>query len=235
MNDGGRATKEERTADFFQVVQARRSIRRYRDRPVPREQIQALLDAARWAPSAHNRQPWRFAVIESAVSKHALAAAMGMRLRADLERDGMAREAIEKDATRSYRRITGAPVVIVVCVTMRDMDAYADERRRQAEYLMATQSVAMATQNLLLAAHASGLGACWMCAPLFVPETVREVLNLDSDWEPQALVTLGYPAETKMKSRDELSGQTKFMDAASPDPLQSETGNPLANARENRE
>ena len=60
---------------------------------------------------------------------------------------------------------------------------------------MAIQSVALAAQNLLLTAHAAGLGACWRCAPLFCPDTVRETLSLPSDWEPQALITIGYPAE----------------------------------------
>jgi nitroreductase len=59
---------------------------------------------------------------------------------------------------------------------------------------MAVQSVAMAVQNLLLAAHAEGLGACWMCAPLFCPDTVREAMGLPEDWEAQAVITLGYPA-----------------------------------------
>jgi len=198
---------------FLELASSRRSIRRYEKRDVPRELVEKILDAARWAPSAHNRQPWRFAIIENAETKHALAFAMGEKLRADLERDGVAREVIEKDAARSYHRITGAPVVIVACVTMRDMDSYTDARRNHAEYLMASQSVAMATQNLLLAAHALNLGACWMCAPLFVPETVREVLNLDTDWEPQALITVGYAAEGKTKERGELFSQVRFLDA----------------------
>lgn len=197
--------------EILEAIRSRRSIRRYRPDPVPRELISRILDAARWAPSAHNRQPWRFAVLETAADKHTLAAAMGERLRADLTRDGVDPELVEKDAARSYQRITGAPVVIVVCATLRDMDTYADVHRSRAEYLMATQSVAMATQNLLLAAHVLGLGACWMCAPLFVPETVRDVLRLDADWEPQALVTLGYPAETKTKERGALDNYVQFI------------------------
>lgn len=208
MNDDRQRT----TDGVLNLMRARRSIRRYEKRDVSRELVEKILDAARWAPSAHNRQPWRFAVIENAETKHALAAAMGEKLRADLERDGVARELIDKDAARSYQRITNAPVVIVVCVTMRDMDSYADARRKHAEYLMATQSVAMATQNLLLAAHALGLGACWMCAPLFVPETVRDVLKLDADWEPQALITVGYGVEAKSKERGELYLRVKFLD-----------------------
>jgi nitroreductase len=74
------------------------------------------------------------------------------------------------------------------------MDSYPDTRRKKAEYTMAVQSVAMAVQNLLLAAHAEGLGACWMCAPLFCPEAVREALALSEDWEAQAVITLGAPA-----------------------------------------
>jgi coenzyme F420-0:L-glutamate ligase/coenzyme F420-1:gamma-L-glutamate ligase len=62
--------------------------------------------------------------------------------------------------------------------------------------LMAVQSTAMATQNLLLAAHAEGLGACWMCAPLFCPDRVAEALRLPKGWDPQALVTLGRPANS---------------------------------------
>ena len=74
------------------------------------------------------------------------------------------------------------------------------------------QSVAMAVQNLLLAAHALGLGACWMCAPLFAPEIVRDVLQLDADWEPQALVTVGFPAEAKAKTRAPLETVVRFID-----------------------
>jgi F420 biosynthesis protein FbiB-like protein len=209
MHDGGQQTAD----GLLDAIRARRSIRHYLDKAVPRELVEQVLDAARWAPSAHNRQPWRFAVIQSAELKQTLASAMGQKLRADLERDGMAPELIEKDATRSYQRITSAPVLIVVCVTMHDMDSYTDARRSHAESLMASQSVAMATQNLLLAAHALGLGACWMCAPLFVPDTVREILKLDTDWEPQALITLGYPAEQKTKTRVALDAQTIFLDS----------------------
>jgi F420 biosynthesis protein FbiB-like protein len=120
---------------------------------------------------------------------------MGDRLRADRTRDGDPSDAIEADVARSYDRLNRAPVVILICVSMADMDQYPDEKRRRAERLMATQGTAMATQNLLLAAHAAGLGACWMCAPLFCAETVSSALALADDWEPQALVTLGYPAD----------------------------------------
>ena len=181
-------------ATLGQLVSGRRSIRRYQPTPIPAEILDRLLEAARWAPSAHNRQPWRFAVVEAFSAKDRLAGAMGDRLRTDRRRDGDPTDAIEQDVARSHARIIGAAVVLVVALDMRDMDRYRDAVRQHAEHLMAVQSAAMATQNLLLAAHAEGLGACWMCAPLFCPEVVAEALALPSGWEPQALVTLGWPA-----------------------------------------
>lgn len=189
---------------LLDAIRARRSIRRYTRQPVPQAVIEALLTAASWSPSAHNRQPWRFVAVTTAPVQEKLARQMGERLRADLRADGIAAEAIEQDAARSYSRITGAAALIVVCMSLVDMDHYPDAHRAQAEYLMAAQSTAMAVQNLLLAAHSYGLGACWMCAPLFCPEVVKEALTLPADWQPQALITLGYPAETKIKSREPL-------------------------------
>jgi coenzyme F420-0:L-glutamate ligase/coenzyme F420-1:gamma-L-glutamate ligase len=60
---------------------------------------------------------------------------------------------------------------------------------------MGTQSVALAGLQLLLAAHAEGLGGTWICWPLFAPEETRQVLGLPSIWEPQGLLFLGYPLE----------------------------------------
>ena len=125
-----------------------------------------------------------------------------------------AEDAVQLDVIRSFQRITGAPVVILVAVTLTEMDSYPDESRARAEYLMAVQSTAMATQNLLLAAHAEGLGACWMCAPLFCPSEVKLALGIPADWEPQGLLTLGYPARPgKLKPRKPLSEFVVFADA----------------------
>jgi nitroreductase len=67
---------------------------------------------------------------------------------------------------------------------------------------MAVQSVAMAGENLLLMAHAEGLGACWMCAPLYSQDIVRDVLDLPSSWEPQGMIIVGHPSgEGRDRSR----------------------------------
>jgi len=163
-----------------------------------------VLHAGTWAPSAHNRQPWRFAVLQEFASKEQLALQMGARLRRDLERDHVPQAVIDKDVQRSYDRLTSAPVVIVVCLTLADMDTYADAVRAENERIMAVQSTAMAGQNLLLAAHSLALGACWMCAPLFCSDVVVETLELPEDWQPQGIITLGYPAQQRSKTRESI-------------------------------
>ncbi len=169
-------------------------IRRYTEQPVADEAVRALLQAAICAPSPHNRQPWRFVVVSGDALPH-LADAMGRQLREDLQRDGVAADVIERDVARSRARICGAPVSVLACLCMADMDRYTDAKRAANERWMAGQAVACAIQNMLLQAPALGLGACWMCAPLFCQEAVRAALQLSTDWEPQALVTLGFPAD----------------------------------------
>jgi coenzyme F420-0:L-glutamate ligase / coenzyme F420-1:gamma-L-glutamate ligase len=169
------------------AILTRRSIRRYLDQPVPPELIDQLLEAATRAPSSHNSQPWRFAVITTLSVKAQLAEQMGERLRANRLRAADRVEEIDRDVARSRARITSAPVVIIACAVFNGDDPH--------ERLMAIQSVAASIQNLLLAAHDIGLGACWMAAPLFCPDVIHKVLQLPEDWEAQALITTGYPAD----------------------------------------
>jgi F420 biosynthesis protein FbiB-like protein len=189
------------------IIGRRRSIRRYTSQPIPDATLLELLDAATLAPSAHNRQPWRFCVVTGDAAKTRLSMAMGEQWRADLRADNADPAFIERRVAISHARMTGAAALVVASLTMSDMDRYPDPIRAQAEWTMAVQSVALACQNLLLAAEAQGIGACWMCAPLFVPELVRQTLALPADWEPQALITLGYPAESKTKERASLESR----------------------------
>jgi len=182
------------TTALLDLLRRRRSVRRFADTPLDSAGLGRVLEAARLAPSAHNRQPWRFVVVQGE-ARARLAEAMAARLRADRMADGAALEVVEADAARSRERLTQPPVVILICLTMEAMDRYPDARRLQAERLMAVQSVAMAGENLLLAAAAEGWGACWMCAPLFAGEEARRALALPDDWEPQGLVLLGQAAE----------------------------------------
>jgi len=177
------------------AIKTRRSIRKYSARKISAEVISEILEAARWAPSAHNAQPWRLIVLIDETLKRNLAEAMANAWMADLIKDGTPAEVRENMTKASVERFTHASVLIVACITMNDMIQYADEPRQKCEHDLAVQSLGAAIQNMLVVAHSKNLGACWFCAPIFCKEAVRKVLNIPEEVEPQALIAIGYPAE----------------------------------------
>jgi F420 biosynthesis protein FbiB-like protein len=179
-----------------ELIKSRRSIRKFKPVKIPREVVKNILDLARWAPSAHNSQPWRCVIIVDEKDKEKLAKEMGKMWLSDMLRDGVPKDKAEEIVRlESWDRITKSPIVIIVCLTMEEMHKYPDERRRRAEYLMGVQSVAAYIQTLLLSAHYYGLSACWVCAPLFCQNVVRKVLGLPRKIEPQAMIVMGYADE----------------------------------------
>lgn len=195
-----------RTDTLATLLQSRRSVREFLNRPVSPEFIEKILEAARWAPSPHGRQPWRFAVLTSQKLKLRLANEMGSTWQQNLQMDGQSAEVVNIRLEKSRQRILNAPVIIIPCLYLEDLDFYPDERRQADEKTMAIQSMGAAIQNMLLMAYDLGLDAGWMCAPLFCPEIVCEALDLDPRLIPQALITVGYAAiDPKRRERLPLS------------------------------
>jgi coenzyme F420-0:L-glutamate ligase / coenzyme F420-1:gamma-L-glutamate ligase len=179
--------------DMFGTIRTRRSIRKYQQKAVPQELVTEVLETTRWAPSAHNAQPWIFIVLTDSSLKRELAEAMAESWAADMTID---RINIDKEMRNArVERFAAAPTLILACSTIEDMNKFPDKNRQSIERDLALQSLGAAMQNLLLASHAKGLGACWFCAPAFCKQTVRTSLNIPEGVEPQALVALGYPAE----------------------------------------
>jgi F420 biosynthesis protein FbiB-like protein len=166
--------------------------------------------AAGWAPSAHNAQPWRFIVLVDPLLKGRLAEAMAKAWAADMAKDGSAIEP-EKFKLRVERFAT-APTLILACLSMKGMIKFPDVERQRCERDLAMQSLAAALQNLLLAAHSLGLGACWFCAPAFCKETVRRVLEIPCEVEPEALIALGSPDEEPPVPSKKQLGEYCFRD-----------------------
>jgi nitroreductase len=154
--------------DFWQVVQARQSVRAFdQERDVPSEAVTKLLEAAIRAPSAGNCQPWQFFVVRNE----------------DTKRD-LARAALDQWF------LSEAPVVIVVCTDPeRSARRYGDRGRQ----LYSLQDTAAAIENLLLAVAASGLGACWVGA--FDEGAAAGALDLDRRLRPVAIIPIGYPVK----------------------------------------
>lgn len=183
-----------RSSDLAALLRSRRSVRSYQQRPVTREQLEQILEAARWAPSPHGRQPWRFVVLTRQESKLLLADRMGETWQRNLEMDKQDAAIVNIRREKSRQRILNAPALIIPCLYLEDLDSYPDEQRQDDEKTMAVQSIGAAIQNMLLMAYDMGLDAGWMCAPLFCPEVVCDALSLDPRLIPQALITVGYAA-----------------------------------------
>jgi len=193
-------------SDLHTFLRTRRSIRRFKPDPVPEAVIEEILHTAAFAPSAHNRQPWRFAVVTDSSVKTRLGQAVTSKMRADMQAEGASEADIEKRATTSLRRMDEAPVVIVLCRDKTDVRMDTPE-----EAVMGIQSVALAGLQLLLAAHAEGLGGNWICWALYAQEATRAALDLPEAWEPQAFYFLGYPDETpEIKDRKSIKEIIKW-------------------------
>ena len=150
--------------EFTQTIFARRSIRKYTDKPVSEEAIETLLKAAMAAPSASNRKPWQFIVVTKRETLDSLA-----------------------EAHRHGKMLFQAPLCIAVCGDLTEMERYW------------VQDCSAATENMLLAATALGLGAVWLGV---YPrderiEAVRPILALPDHITPLNLVSIGHPAEEK--------------------------------------
>ena len=103
---------------------------------------------------------------------------------------------IDELVTASHAKITGAPAVVLGCLTWHGLDRYPDETRQRAEHGMALLSLGAAVENLMVAAADAGYASCWVAAPIFCPEAARDALRLDPEWLPHAMVVVGRPDAT---------------------------------------
>jgi len=179
----------------LEALRSRRTHRRFGPGLVDPQTLAEMIGVACWAPSPHHTQPWRFVVANEPSARARMATAMSERWRADLRSDGEPEERIARRVQRSYEKITGAPALIIPCLYPDVLQNYPDPGRQAVELTMGAHSLGAAIQSLLLAAHARGLAAYWMCAPVFCPEVVVQALALDSAWRPQAFILVGHPAE----------------------------------------
>ncbi len=180
--------------NLAEAVAARRSIRSFEDRTVPRDAVLRAISLAVQAPAPHHSAPWRFSLLDDAGGKSDLSRAMGAAWRADLTSDGLAAEKIDEILTRSHALLTGTPLLTLCSADMSKAHAYPDERRRLAEWSLFAHATGAALQVYMVALAEEGIASCWISAPVFCRDVVRSHLGLPGDLEPQALVLAGYPA-----------------------------------------
>ena len=186
---------------LLELLKTRRSIRKFKPDPVPKEQVEMILEAARWAPSGDNAQPWRFVVVTDPEKIRRLGQlggeGSGRRFKAEYVSGHMEKRLstfkTEETKHRVYKRlvsgsvsafVSDAPVVIAVCCRLDCWDPPYD--------------ISIASQNILLMAHALGLGACWLEAPttdIRDEYKVRALLKVPENYTIFHVIAIGHPAE----------------------------------------
>jgi len=151
--------------ELSEAIKGRRSIRKYKTQPIPSETVQLLIEAATYAPSAGNIQPWHFIVAEDPAVKKKLA-----------------------EAAYNQAQVEQAPAVIVVCADEQQISPRYGSRGKN---LYCLQDTAAATQNILLIAYSLGLGTCWIGA--FNEEQAKQAVNAPEGVRPVAMIPVGYP------------------------------------------
>ena len=176
------------------AIATRRSVRRFGPRAVAPALLRELIAAACAAPAPHHSRPWRFVEVRPE-ARPSLIEAMAAAWEADAASDGRQTASVAAALARSRRQLAEAPLLLLACLQTEGARDWPDGRRRDAERDMYMQSLGAALQNLLLAAHARGLGGYLKGAPLFCQPAVAEALALPDGWQPAFLVLLGYPAQ----------------------------------------
>jgi nitroreductase len=166
------------------VIQKRRSVRKYKKDPIPEKTLRRVLEAARLAPSGKNIQPWKFIIVKDKVLKEKLA-----------------------QASAGQFFMAEAPVIIVGCGFPDN--CYAHMGRYMKSWSV---DVTIALEHLILQAQEEGLGTCWIGS--FEEDEVKAILNIPENVKVLALTPLGYPDEIPRfrgrKSLDEIISNDRY-------------------------
>ncbi len=194
----------------LEMMRSRRSVRSFTDRKPSRMDIERLIEAARWAPSNHNRQGWKFIVFEDQRELQVLANRVAASLSDRIEKDKRITLAQAEEMIHYGTLFTKAPIAILVmhkrsAAVGRELLAGA----AQGELVSGEPlSAAMAVQNMLLAGHCLGLGLCVLTAPLLAGEVWKELNGLPMGFEPTCIVAVGYsdrqPSPPRRKTLEQI-------------------------------
>jgi nitroreductase len=183
--------------DFLELVKKRRSFRRFKPDPVPKEIVEKVLEAARHSPSAGNSQPWEFVVVQDAATKRSLTQSITSGYKKIRKADPTMYWAV---AVQPH--LATAPVLIVVCGDRRLQKTYPVHL---PEEVLLRQSLAISIYTLQLAAASLGLATAWATMQTELRETqIRKLLGIPNVYTVDHIIPLGYPDEEKGKSEKAL-------------------------------
>ena len=188
--------------DVFEAIRGRRSCRKFQPEALSEADIDKILEAGNWAPSPANQQPWEFVVITSPGIKERIFTESEICKKTLFERSGW--KWLEKFPIDFVKE---APVIIAVVGDPKKSgaDLFLDEGTGRG-YL---EGCSAAVQNMMLAAHALGLGSLWFS--LYESGAVRQILGIDPGKDPVALLCVGRPASTAAAKRKDLREKTTYL------------------------
>lgn len=198
---------ENKKDEFLGLLKSRRSYKlKFSEKKIEKKVIMQCIEIARWAPSAHNGQFWRYILLEKDKLRYELIENMNNKLKEDLTRDGKSEQEIKEKVSKTKKNFIKSPYLILLCLDKNDLYHFNDLERDQNEYIMGIQSISASATYLQLAFEALGLASCWYCAPLFTKEIITDTLKLPSSYVPMAFFTVGYPLqEVKAPKRRPLN------------------------------
>ena len=171
---------------FIDLVKKRRSVRHYSSDPVPRDMIEACIEAARYAPTACNTQSWRFIVVEGELKENLVKESLG-------------------GVVIPNRWANEAPVIVVIATDLDIVTHRVGGRIKGIDYHLIDAGIA--GEHFVLQATELGLGTCWI--GWFNKKAVKKMLDLPGRWEVSAMITVGFPTgettDKKRKSIEEIS------------------------------
>ena len=191
--------------DIYEAIHQRRSHRMYKPEIPPKEVLDRVIDAALWAPSGVNAQAWEITLMAGKVRDKfvELVSQATKYLLPELQKAGVPEKGREF-VMKFFKNLGGAPVVIAVTIS-KDPDP--------GMQMANIQSGAALFQNLLLAAHAEGLGTCWMTGPLKArADEIAAFLGVPQELELVAIITLGYPDhQPPMPPKKDVARKTRWL------------------------
>ena len=182
--------------EFLELVRGRRSIRKFRPDPLPRQVLRQIIEAASWAPSASNRQDWEFRVVTSSPLKEKMKTIVRSHWELILNKSSsdVIREELQKYVIM-FDWFSHAPALIVISAKKPESFLCHILGDTVGDVAGTEISAAMAAQNLMLAAYVSGIGSCCVTGPLVAQEELKELLEIGKGRKIICLIALGYPAE----------------------------------------
>lgn len=186
--------------ELFEAIKKRRSIRSFLPELIPQKDIEEIIEAAKWAPSGGDAQPWEFIIIMDEDAKKEIAKIVKNVVENIIKNE--IKDEQEQRIMRSYGKYFSffhkAPAIIVVygnedqSIFLKTVNKYRTEENKLKSSSF-VQSLSAAVQNLCIAAEALGYGTCWMTGPLIAETQIKQYLKMKEDEKISAIIPIGKP------------------------------------------